>query len=107
VSLRLTLQRSGGVAGISPAPLTIHAGSLPPDEAQRLRSLVDAADFFALAAELGPADAAPDSFGYTLTVDDVATGRSHSVAFDAASAPPGLKELVRAVRGAARRPPGA
>jgi hypothetical protein len=102
VSLRVTLERSGGVAGFSPPPLTVDSQTLPAAEAQRLQSLIDAACFFDLAADLSAPHPAPDSFGYTLSIADDATARRHSVAFDAASAPPELKALVTAVRSAAR-----
>lgn len=102
--MRFTLIRSGGVAGISPPPLSVSTESLPTDEATRLRTLVDAAGFFELAPNLGPADASPDSFGYELTVEeDVGSHRRNTVTFGAASAPPSLRELVSAVRAVARR----
>jgi len=101
--VRFTLVRSGGFAGVSPPPLSVSTEALPPDEAARLRALVDAAGFFDLPADLGPADAAPDSFGYELTVEDDGAGRRHAVAFGATAAPPALRELMTAVRAAARR----
>jgi hypothetical protein len=107
LSLRFTLVRSGGVAGISPPPLEVSTDDLAARDAGRLRTLVEAASFFDLPAEIGPDTVAPDTFGYELTVHDDAAGRTHSVAFDAASAPPELKELMSAVRAAARgRPAG-
>ena len=101
MSLKVSLSRSGGVAGISPPAIVVDSEDLPADEGQALQQLVDAAGYFDLPAELGPAGDRPDSFGYTLSVSDE-RGRTHAVSFDHGAAPQALKDLVAAIRKANR-----
>jgi hypothetical protein len=95
--MRLALARSGGVAGIRPAPAVVDTKNLPPADAQRLEALVDAAGFFTLPSELREEAPAPDSFQYSLTIE-VAGKRPHTVTFSERSASEPLRELKRALR---------
>src|SRR5512138_1422089 len=99
--MRFALVRAGGVAGLARPPVVVDTGTLGAEDAARLHDLTDRAGFFGLPADLGPAEPAPDAFGYELTVtaDD---GREHAVSFAASAAPPALRELVEAIRRAAR-----
>ena len=56
---------------------------------------------FDLPPELGLSEPVPDAFGYQLTVTEP-VGRAHSVSFSEPIEAPLLKELVQAVRSAAR-----
>ena len=58
-------ERTGGFMARK-TTLTLDLDSLPSDQAETLRDLLDQADFFSLTD--APAPAVPDEFHYTLTV---------------------------------------
>jgi len=95
--MRLVLTRAGGVAGIRKPPLALDTQTLAEPARQRMHALVDAARLPELPARLG--EARPDELGYELSIyhDD---GRSHTVEFSHASAPPELRALVAELRAA-------
>jgi hypothetical protein len=95
--MKLVLTRAGGVAGIRKPPLSLDTQTLAEPARQRLQALVDAAKLPELPARLG--EARPDELGYELSVthDD---GRSHTIEFSHASAPPELRALVAELRAA-------
>jgi len=99
--MRVTLEQTGGFAGISKPPIVVDTSTLDPEEARRLRALVADAAFFALPTDLVLDRVVPDSFGYTLTILDD-DGREHSVSFANASAQEGLRLLVSTIRQIAR-----
>lgn len=96
-STRLTLARSGGVAGIRPPPKELDAATLNKDAAQRIEDLLASADFFSLPEELPCRAKSADAFQYSLTVHH-ASGRKHTVTFADADASDALRELKRLVR---------
>lgn len=88
--MQITLQRTGGFAGI-PMTKSVDSAKLPPAEADRLRQMVESAGFFQLSPHM-TAKPAPDRFQYLLTVTE--NGKSHSVSMDETALPPALKSLV-------------
>jgi len=96
-STRLTLTRSGGVAGIRPPPKVLDTGSLSAVAAGHIEELLGKSNFFALPAELPEHAPGADNFQHSLTVHH-ADGREHTVTFSEASASEALRELKRLVR---------
>jgi len=58
-------------------PVTIEADELPPEEADKLERLIEAAGFFELPAVSPPPPGAADHFQYTISV--TTPERSHTV----------------------------
>jgi len=79
----------------------IDTASLPPEEAQALREMVDAAGIYDLPAKPDAPAPGSDRFSYTLTVDDA--GRQHSVEVGEAGASDALRALLRRLTILARR----
>jgi hypothetical protein len=104
LSVRYTLSRSGGVAGLRKPPLVVDSSDLRDDQVAKLEGLLERSRFFDLPSDLEPRASVPDAFGYELSVLDD-NGREHTVSFDMASAPQPLEELVSALRSFAQ--PGA
>ena len=71
VPIRIELERSGGVAGIS-VHAAVDTTALPPEQGRELAELVGRVDFATLAEEAGSTRSAPsrgaDRFHYDLTV---------------------------------------
>jgi hypothetical protein len=99
--MRLTLSRSGGIAGMVRRALDIDTSALPAADASRIRQLVASSRFFQLPADLDAAGTSPDAFGYELTVVDD-DGAEHAVSFAMNGAPAALRDLVTAIRGLPR-----
>ena len=89
--MRIDLTRTGGVTGMRKA-LTIDSGSLSPEEAEKVRALVESANFFNLPAEIPGAAAGADQFLYIITV--AAKGREHTVQTSETSADRSLRPLL-------------
>lgn len=85
--MRVTVVRSGGVAGMV-LTVDLDAAELDADAAAALGGLVDACEF----AD-GPPSGAPDAFAYEVTVegDDGSVRRAR---FGQGAAPPGADALV-------------
>jgi hypothetical protein len=96
----MTFKRTGGFAGISIAKV-FDTAALPAEEANQLRQLVDAADFFHLPATITSNPAQPDRFGYQLTVDE--NGRQHAVEVSEQGVPDTLMPLIEWLMAAVRR----
>ncbi len=96
--MKIDLERSGGFAGmiISKA---VDSTSLPSDQANQMRQLVDAADFFRLPPKI-TARTEPDSFQYRLTVED--NGKQHTVEVGEQAVPGTLRPLLEWVTAAPR-----
>ncbi|MDC4202818.1 MAG: hypothetical protein MPW14_13580 [Candidatus Manganitrophus sp.] len=95
----IRFERSGGVAGIRTIS-TIHSESLPEEERNHLRSLIDRSGFFGLPEEIiGPPR--PDQFLYTITV--AVDGREHTVRTTETAAPEQLRLLIEWLNEAAKR----
>ena len=92
-----TLSRSGGFAGIARPPLTVDSADLARPAAKRLESLVAAAGFFDLPAQLKSKPAQADRFQFTLSVKGD-EGAEHTVAFSEEAASSELSALVAALQ---------
>jgi len=95
--LRIDFRVEGGLAvfpGLA-QPLTIDCDALPRPESERLRALVERADFFALPAR-PRAPPLPDARAYTIAIDDGPQCRTVTVREPIAD--PALRELVAELR---------
>ena len=99
-TLRISIERTGGVAGITIAA-TVDAKDLPPDEAQKLRQMVEEADFFNLPERITSRSPQPDRFQYELKAEE--NGRQHTVMVSEEVIPEKLKPLVKWLMEAARK----
>ncbi len=99
--IKIVFERSGGVAGMR-TTTTVNTDTLPTQEAQMLRDMVDKARFFDLPAVLAaPKSNSADRFQYKLTVE--IGGRSHTVETGEAAAPQTLQPLLERLGAMARR----
>ena len=89
--MRISFERSGGFAGIM-MKTTIDEKDLAPDEAQKLRQLVEEVDFFNLSKKIMPESPRPDRFQYELSLEE--SGRQHKVTTSEETLPAKLKPLV-------------
>ena len=89
--MRISLERSGGFAGIT-TKTAVDEKELAPDEAQKLRGLVEEADFFTLPKKTLPRSPRPDRFQYELSLEE--SGRQHTVTLSEETLPEKLKPLV-------------
>lgn len=88
--MRVTLERSGGFAGIT-LNKTLDAGSLSADESHHLQALLAAARFFEL-PELIPSEPQPDRFQYRIVIEQ--DGKAHGVTLSEQALSRELKTLV-------------
>lgn len=95
--MKIDFRAEGGLAAFPglAAPLTIQCDALPAPENERMRSLVQRADFFALPSRDARA-AMPDARAYTIAVDD--GERCKTVTVREPIADPALRDLVDALR---------
>jgi hypothetical protein len=98
--IRVDVERSGGFGGLVQRR-TLDTADLTPDEAGRLRALLEEADLDAVdpAARALPV---PDAFRYRLTV--VRGGRRWELSLDDPQVPVRLRPLLRHVLAAAPPP---
>jgi len=89
--LRVTVERSGGLAGLRVASQASSDG-LSAEAGQKLSSLVEAAGFFHLPEVLAPARQGADRFQYKIGVES--EGQSHTIAAEESALPAELRELV-------------
>ena len=101
-NLKVVLRRWGGFTGPAGAEeYSVNVDSLPPEEGQKLRELVDAAGFFTLPPKLmKPAPQSWD-FQHAMQVED--EGRKHSVQFHSDAAPEALRRLAEEVEARSSR----
>ncbi len=76
--MQIHFQRTGGFAGIKLAG-QIDLDDLDEETAQKIRRLLDEADFFELPEHLPGEQTARDQYNYTITVED--RKGKHSVSF--------------------------
>ncbi|PSB24198.1 hypothetical protein C7B82_27930 [Stenomitos frigidus ULC18] len=88
--MQITLERSGGFTGM-PLTITVDTAKLSPDNAARLRHLVEAADFFRLPDRVST-PAQPDRFEYTVTIQEGT--QKHTITVGEAAIPEPLKPLL-------------
>jgi len=98
--MRISFERTGGFAGIRLTTI-VDPATLPIEEANHLRQLVEAADFFHLPATIISPTPQADRFQYRLTVEE--KGRQHTVKVSEQAAPDALKPLIEWLVDAARR----
>lgn len=89
--IRIELERSGGVAGIS-LRASIDTSALPPDEAQDIARMVDRIDFDDLASRPHRPARGADRFQYDLTVQQGAA--RHRLSLPESAVPTELKPLL-------------
>lgn len=68
--MRIVFQREGGVAyfpGLA-RPVNMDLDTMPEEDANSLRQAVYTAHFFDLPRSIGPRQATPDAYSYTVTV---------------------------------------
>ena len=90
--MRIFFERRGGFAGIT-MKTAVDEKDLAPEEAQKLRQLVEGADFFNLSKKMMPRSPQPDRFQYELRLEE--KGRQHTVAMSEEAVPAKLKPLVK------------
>jgi hypothetical protein len=98
--LRISFERSGGFAGIT-MKTAVDEKDLAPDEAQKLRQMIDEAGFFNLPGRIIPRSPQPDRFQYELKLEK--DGRQHTVTVSEEVLPAKLKPLVNWLMGKARQ----
>jgi hypothetical protein len=89
--LRISFERSGGFAGIT-MKTAVDEKDLAPDEAQKLRKLVEEADFFNSPGKITSRSPQPDRFQYELKLEE--NDRQHTVTMSEEAMPARLKPLV-------------
>lgn len=94
--MRLTLERSGGFAGLRRPPLVIDTAQLGNAAAKRIESLVAATGFFELPAHIAGSGLQADRFEYRLDIvsDD---GRRHELTVTEDALSEALRALVDAL----------
>jgi len=100
--MRVTLNRSGGFAGILPPPVTLDTTALPSGVARQIAQLVASTGFFDLPSSLAAPTRQPDRLQFTVRIVND-NGQEHTVTCDEEVAPESFFELVRAVQQAARK----
>jgi len=98
--MRMTFERTGGFAGITMTKV-FDTSTLPESEANQLRQLVNAADFFRLPATITSTTPQPDRFQYQLTVEE--NGKQHTVEVSEQAVPGTLRPLLEWLMAAVRR----
>ena len=89
--MRISFERSGGFAGIT-MKTAVDEKDLAPGEAQKLRKLVEEADFFNLSGKMMARSPRPDRFQYELKLEG--DDRQHTVTVSEEVMPVKLKPLV-------------
>ncbi|MGB7573906.1 MAG: protealysin inhibitor emfourin [Thermodesulfobacteriota bacterium] len=98
--MRISFERSGGFAGII-MKTAVDEKDLAPGEAQKLRQLVEEADFFNSPGKITSRSPQPDRFQYELRLEE--KGRQHAVTVSEEVMPAKLKPLVQWLMGKARQ----
>lgn len=97
--MRVSLERSGGFAGISQTN-SVSTGQMPAEEAKKVADLVDAAGFFELPSVIRSTEPGEDRFQYKITVET--EHGTHTVQVDEAALPPRLQPLLNWMKNSAR-----
>jgi hypothetical protein len=106
--MQITFERSGGFGGMR-LMTSLDSHTLPPEQAQELERLVEAADFFSLPSQLtgtaGPYGTigGADRFFYQVTVDE--GDRQHTVEANESAIPTTLSPLIERLTALARNRP--
>lgn len=89
--MRISFERSGGFAGIT-MKMTVDEKDLAPDEAQRIRQLVEEADVFNLPKKIVARSPRPDRFQYELSLEE--SGLKHTVTMSEEVLPEKIRPLI-------------
>ena len=92
--MRVTLERTGGFAGIKRTAVA-DTDQLNGETAQKLLELAEQSEFFALPTTIISKGIQPDRFEYTLTVND--GDRVHTVTVGESAQPDSLRQLTEFV----------
>jgi hypothetical protein len=98
--MRINFERTGGFAGTRMATVA-DTSTLPPEQANQLRRLVEAADFFHLPATITSPTSGADRFQYRLAVEE--NGVQHTVTVSERALPAPLRPLIEWLVAAARQ----
>ena len=90
--MRISFERSGGFAGIT-MKTAVDEKDLAPGEAQKLRQLVEEADFFNSPGKIMARSPQPDRFQYELRLEE--GNRQHTVTMSEETLPEKLKPLIK------------
>ena len=90
--MRIFFERSGGFSGIT-MKTAVDEKDLVPDEAQKLREMIEKADFFNSPGKIMSRSPQPDRFQYELRLEE--KGRQHTVTMSEEALPAKLKPLVQ------------
>jgi hypothetical protein len=93
--MKISYRRSGGFTGML-ISFDIDVKTLPPEDAGELEVLIDAADFFALPAQIPSDSPGADQFEYKLKVETEEL--QHSVRVGDAAVPENLWPLLNKIR---------
>lgn len=100
--MKITYQRSGGVAGISKRAV-IDTSALPAAERAAWEGLVAGADFFALPGTMASDPRQRDALSHTVAIEDGA--RQHTVEVQGSPAAAPVRALLDRLQGASARAP--
>ncbi|MCP6759508.1 MAG: hypothetical protein NHB32_12240 [Fischerella sp. CENA71] len=89
--MRISLQRTGGFAGISKKAI-VDTANLSSEETQQLSHLLEAVNFFNLPTIINTPSNQADRFQYTLTVEE--NNQQHTVKVSEAALPGNLKQII-------------
>ena len=98
--MRILFERTGGFAGLK-LKATLDAESLPPQQARRLRKLLEESRFFELPLRLEGPVSRPDRFKYRLTVEN--NNCIHTVQASEEAIPPTMRPLLDWLTATARQ----
>jgi hypothetical protein len=93
--MRISYQRTGGFAGMVMS-FDVQTETLPADEANDLKNLVDAAGFFDLPSKIVSDELSRDKFQYQLTI--TTEDEQHTVEVGDAAVPNSLWPLLEKLR---------
>ncbi|BAZ32077.1 hypothetical protein NIES4074_45790 [Cylindrospermum sp. NIES-4074] len=94
-TIQITLERTGGYAGIT-TKTTVNTAHLDIDKANQVRQLLNSADFFNLPPNITSYLPPPDHFQYKLTVEK--NSQCHTVVVNEDAVPKTLQPLIKWLR---------
>jgi hypothetical protein len=97
--MRIFFERSGGFAGRT-LTAELDTTSLSPDEAQKIRKMVEEAGFFHLPASIPAPARGADALEYVVTVEE--QGKQHTVRATEMTVPDALRPLLEHLTQVAR-----
>jgi hypothetical protein len=98
--MRVTVERSGGFAGI-PVTRSVEEAGLSPDQVKAMAELIQAVDLSGHAEGAHKAGPQRDRFQYTVTIE--ASDGSHTLSVSEAEAPVPLRRLIDWVTSTAKQ----